>query len=386
MRIERPTLLLLFLASGMATTVEAQTVPATYTGYTPRQLMSPGMENSGLQGVHPAVGGNPALYEYYRQVSHQSAPKPLREPKEPSGQLPPDPWGRQRLELPTPVAGHGFAGQSPLGLNTSPDAKTMGIRLDTTYGLIRSIDIGGYYSEHQHLGAVGGTILPFQSPCCVIGTRVLGAYTDQLSMVADTGALSVDLFWGTRYKTTYLKVGPFWDWQIDVGKVGVAFSMLAKAPIIEFITVDSAFGFGVGDNLIGPETDPYFGIYPRRVESADFDMQIRVGTFLSERVQVGVTGNYYDYEFNYHEWGAGAFANIYVGRVRFGLDVTGGDEGLRGYTTMSFGWGASRTDRPQDCRFIPVDTVAWVTRATDRDISVRLRETFTGNPPPAPVP
>lgn len=384
MRIERPTLFLLFLAGGLGSAVEAQTVPANYTGYTPAQLMNPAVDESALGGVRSAAGGNPALYQYYKQVSHQSAPKPLRDPPVPDGQLPPDPWGRQRLEMPTPVEGFGFAGQSSEGLNTSPDAKTMGIRLDTSYGLVRSLDIGGYYSEHQYVGAAGATILPFQTPCYVVGSRVLGGYTDQASMIADSGVLSVDLFFGTRYKTTYFKVGSFWDWQVDMGKVGLSFSMLGKAPILGYLTADTAFAFGTGDNQIGPEREVYFGVLPRRVESADFDMQIRVGKFLNERFQVGATGNYYEFEFAWQEWGAGAFANIYLGRVRFGLDVTGGDEGLRGYTTMAIGWGAPREERPQDCRFIPIDTVAWVTRVTDRDISVRLRESFTGRLPPAP--
>lgn len=379
------------------------------------------------QGVVSAAGnfpsapspttGNAALYRYYSQpnasalirttytqpnggaanqgqtypVTPMGAPAPSLSGFQPvahqehmSNPFPPDPKGPRRMELPTPVEGFGLAGAPKGALNTSPDPLTMGIRLDTSFPLLRSLDVGGFYSEHQDVGAFGLTLLPIQTPCWIVGTRLLGTRIENLSMLGDSNGLSIDSYVGSRYKMTYFKVGSFWDWQDAFGKIGLSASVLTKVPILGFLTTDSAFAWGLGDPRFGPTRDLFFGVNPRRVANADFDMQIRVGKFFTENLQIGGTGNYYEFEFNYQEWSAGGFANIYWGRFRFGLEVTGGDEGLRGFSTLSVNWGPARENRPQDCRFIPVDTVAWVTRATDRDISVRNRESFTGVLPPAP--
>lgn len=360
--------ILLAVAGIWAGSALAQELPAT--DWRPA---GSGYESSGQ--VQNALGGNPALYSYYQRVAFQQR----------TGQpLPPDPTGPERMQLPTPAEGFGYYGAPHEALNTNPAPKTMGIRLDTSYTLLRSIDAGVFLSEHQDIFAGGFTLLPYQTPCFVVGTRVLGDFVDNLSMTNDTGGFSADIFLGTRYKTTYWKFGAFYDWQDELGKVGGTCSLLTKAPIFGFLTFDTAFAAGVGPDDVGPTREPFFGVRPRRVEAADYDMQLRVGKFITPNLQIGATGNYYQFEYTKEERGAGAFANIYCGRVQFGFDVTGGDEGLRGFCTVSIAWGAHPSEHPQDCRFIPLDTVAWVTSPTMRDISVRLRDSFTGPLPLAP--
>lgn len=301
------------------------------------------------------------------------------------GPLPPDPWGPERMTLPTPVEGFGYLGAPHEALNTSPDAKTMGIRLDTSYTFLREFNSGVFLSEHQDVFASGVTILPYQSPCLIIGTRALGSFISNNAMVADTGSFSLDLYGGTRYKDIYIKMGPFWDSQGNFGKVGFTYGALAMVPVIGNLTADCAFGWGVGTDVFGPTTDP-LGFRLRRVQNANNDIQLRIGKFCSANCQVGITGNYYDWSLLPREWGAGAFSNWYWGRFMLGLDVTGGREGLRGFVQAGWSWGSHPNEHPQDCRFIPLDTVAWVTRAVNRDISLRLRQAFNGPLPPLVVP
>lgn len=298
--------------------------------------------------------------------------------------LPPDPWGHERLARPTPAEGFGYAGVSSVGLNQRPDSKTVGIRLDTTYRLVRAFELGVYLSEHQHVGGGGVTLLPYQSPCFIIGTRILANTISNNAMTADQAGFSLDLYGGTRYKTLYLKFGPIWDYQSTFQKTGLAFAAMDNFPLIGNLTVDSAFAFGVSSDQITLPRDPQFGLRARRVESADFDMQIRLGKFWCENFQAGATVNYYDWNYTPSEWGAGAFCNIYFGRCALGLDMTGGDERWRGFATFTVSWGAHPCKHPQDCNHIPVDTVAWVTRSIMRDPSIRLRDSFTGPLPPFP--
>lgn len=294
----------------------------------------------------------------------------------PGEHIPPDPNGLARFQMPTPTPGYNYAGVSSIGYNTDPFPETTGIRLDTTYGLVRSMDLGTYFSEHQFVGAGGFTVLPFQNPGAVIGVRMLGDYVDNESMVPDVGGFSLDLFGGTRYKATYLKLGVLWDFQDRYQKVGPEFSALTHVPLLGTLTLDSAFGFGIGAVTITPPINPVNFRF-RAVRVADLDTQVRVGRFMNRNVQLGATANYYQYDQTPDEWGAGGFCNLYLGQFIIGGDVSGGSEGLRGFVTFSTGWGKSPCDRPQDWR-VPVDTMAWVTRAPERDVQVKLRESFTG--------
>lgn len=319
--------------------------------------------------------GNPPLYQYYsglQQAKHEYEQA-----------LPPDPFGIERFHQPTPVRGAHFTGDN-YSLNTRPDTPTMGIRLDTTYSFLRETNVMVAMSEHQTVVGAGATLLPIQTPCWLIGVRALGVYADNQTMIEDEPGASFDLFFGTRYKTVYMKVGALWDNHDDFQKVGATGSLLTKVPLLGVVTVDTAFGLGTGGPDFFPMRDPRFNIRQRRVEVANYEHQIRIGKFWTENVQFGFTSNYLEFEGALDEWGAGAFANLYMGRFTLGLDITGGDEGLRGYVNLAYRWGAGDADRPRDCRLMPIDTVSWITRATDRDISVRLRESFTGPLRPFP--
>lgn len=296
----------------------------------------------------------------------------------PAAPLPPDPWGPERMALPTPVAGHGLAGVPDVALNSAPDAKTMGIRLDTSYGFLRETYFGNFISEYQYVLSAGATFLPYQSPCLILGTRILGNWNNNNSMVQDSGGLSLDVFGGTRYKGLYLKMGPLWDYQEQFSKVGFTVGTLYNVPVLGPWSSDLAVAWGSDGDVFGPTRDPINNLNLRRVEAANFDCQLRVGRFFSPYCQAGVTGNYYNWTYTSREWGAGAFLNVFFGRLMTGLDLTGGAEGLRGYVTFGYSWGAPDCEHPQDCNLIPVDTVGWVTRAVLRDPSIRLRESFTG--------
>jgi hypothetical protein len=311
----------------------------------------------------PAAGRLP--YQYHQPVRHDGRGDTLQ----------PDPWGPQRFRLPTYINDHGYYGAPAVAHNTRPDPHTLGIRLDTSYGLLREITGAEYLSEHQNLSAGSVTILPYQSPCFLLGFRAMGGYADNHSVTDDSETLTLDLYAGTRYKSLYFKTGAFWDTQDHFGKVGLTFSAMSNLPILGVWTVDSAFAFGSGADQFSM---PNVAFMSRRVETADLDAQIRLGRYLTPCLQLGCTGNYSTYDFLNEEWGAGAFCNLTFGRLRITLDVTGGDEGLRGFTSFAWSFGKRGCDHPQDCRYGAIDTVSWVSRVADRDPSIRLRESFTG--------
>lgn len=287
-----------------------------------------------------------------------------------------DPWGPQRMETPTPVANSEFAGSGCIDRAQSPDSATMGIRLDTTYTFVRETMAGVYTGEHQAVYAAGATILPLQTPCVIFGIRGLGTYADNMSITKDTEGATADFFFGTRYKRTYLKAGGFWDWQQHWGKAGATASVMTYFPLLHVVTADFNYAYGNGTMVYGPNTATGY----RQVLNADYTGELRLGKFFCRELQAGFTGRYLDYNGKIRgELSFGAFANVYLWRMILGTDLTGGDEGLRGYATVSFGWGCAPSRHPQDARLAPVDTVSWITRPTDRDISVQLREWWTSN-------
>lgn len=288
-----------------------------------------------------------------------------------------------RNAQPTPTPGYGFDGNSSYNLSTDPGSTTTGIRLDTAYGLARNVETAMYLSELQDTTLTGMTVLPYQSPCSVVGIRGMGGYADNMSVSSDTGVYSIDAFFGTRYKKLYHKIGAFIDGYDHWKKVGLAYSALTDLPILGVVTVDTAFGFSASSDSFNTNIRGY-DFRSLRVEQTKTDYQIRVGKFWNEWVQTGFTGNYYPFDYVPDEWGAGGFMNLYLGRYQISGDVTGGKEGLRGYVKLAINWGYLPSQRPRDCNLVGVDPVAWVTRATDRDQSVRLRDSLTGPIPVAP--
>lgn len=294
-------------------------------------------------------------------------------------------YSQWRMEQPTPVAGHGFAGVSPMNLSTEEPSATVGPRLDTTYWIARDLETGVFLSEHQAVFLGGGTILPLQTPCWVFGVRGMAGYVDNLSMTDDTeGAYSIDAFFGTRYKTLYSKIGFLMDDYEPYRKLGVTVSTLTELPVVGTCTADLAYGFrNQPDEIFVNDRDPVT-FRARRVQQCENEMQLRIGKFCSEKCQIGATYNYYDFQNTEDEWGAGGFVSVYLGRFQMTFDLTGGEERLRGYVRVAYSFGAHPCNTARDCRVSDVNAIAWVSRPTDRDQSIRLRESYTGPLPPAP--
>jgi hypothetical protein len=307
------------------------------------------------------------------------------EPTGPS-RMPPDPFGPQRLNMPMPERNADFAGGNQRNTNTRPDEKSLGIRLDTSYDFFREIEVGFYGSEHQNVSSAAISFLPIQTPCWVVGTRLGAAYNGNNGMDNDIGGATTDLFFGTRVGHAYLKLGYFCDWTSEFRKHGVAGSALAKFGPIGNLTFDGAFGFGSGNDRMTTQNDI---LLFRRVEIAEMDGQVRVGKYLSTWFQTGLSYQWANFTHAEDEFSGGLFANWFVGRVTVSADVTGGTSGLRGYLVLGFNWGGGCNidTHPIDPIFDnPIDTVSWVTRATRRDITMKLRETDTGVGPPQIVP
>lgn len=293
-------------------------------------------------------------------------------------------YSQSAMQQPTPSAGHGFHGVPNGNLSTQDPSPTVGPRLDTTYWLVREFEVGGYLSEHQHVAIGGPTILPIQTPCWLFGVRGMGGYVTNLSYTDSEEVYTIDAFFGTRYKTLYSKVGFLMDDFQRHRKIGITASALTELPALGTWTADFACGFRNREDEIFPDERWPLTLRSRRVEQADHDVQVRIGKFVRENIQMGFTYNYYDFDFTPDDSGYGAFGNFYCGRFRFGWDITGGTEGLRGYLRLAYSFGAHPCDAPRDCRVNNVDAIAWISRATDRDVSIRLRESFTGPPPALP--
>jgi hypothetical protein len=290
---------------------------------------------------------------------------------------PADPYGPARMQMPTPVRGHDFHGTPDLATSTRPDTKTIGLRLDDTYGLFRSIDTGLFMSEYQTDYLGGFTIMPLQTPCYLVGLRAMFGEEDNMSVRPDATALSFDLYAGTRYKALYSKFGVNWDHKENYGKTGLSVGFLFAAPIIHNMTIEGSFSKGYGGDIVGPERGEFFRL--RRVEVADIDWQTRIGTFLTPELQMGAVYNYNDWDFADPEYSAGLFANYFAGRNKFGMEISGGDEGLRGFLTWSYSFGTKRSEQPTDCNIPGVPVLDWISRPVDRDLSVRSRYSWTGN-------
>ena len=301
------------------------------------------------------------------------------------GQIPSPVLGEARLHQPTPTPGYGFDGVSDINRLTGDRLyNTIGIRLDKSYDLVREVETGVYLSESQHVFNGGVTILPYQSPCWIMGMRLLGGYVTNASIEDDTGALSIDLWGGTRYKSLYVKSGGFWDGQESWGKAGFTASFLFDPLFMDNMVIETAFGYGYGGPEIGPEVNFDTTGRFKVVDEPDLDMQVRFGSYLSQFVEAGISLHHIRYDRTYDEFNTGGYFNFYMGETRLGIDFTGGDTGPRGYVTLAYNWGGPKWQNLRDCNYQNVDTVAWLTRHTMRDVTVQLRED-DGGPFPLPV-
>jgi hypothetical protein len=368
---------------------------------------SPMYAPGGMGGPAGGMGpGSPspqsALFNYYNQgaaggpmgmgppdgpMGMGGPPPGMGAPGGPPGRLPPDPFGPQRLHMPIPSRNDDFAGGTEKNIDTRPDARGIGPRLDSSYTFFREWEVGYYGSEHQHVTAAAISWLPIQTPCWVVGARTGLSWNFNTGVADDMIGATTDLFWGTRFGHTYFKIGYFCDWTSDFRKHGIESSILTKLGPLGNVTFDGAFGFGAGDDIF--ESRHPLTNLARRTEIARDDFQIRVGKFLSPYFQTGLSGAWTNFATSENEFSGGLFANWFVGRTTLSVDLTGGTSGLRGYLVCGFNWGggANIDAHPIDPYFDnPIDTTSWVTRATRRDITMKLRESETGFGPPQILP
>lgn len=245
--------------------------------------------------------------------------------------------------------------------NQSGYSSTTGIRLDTSYRLVRETSGFSTINEEQVVSGGGVTILPYQSPCVIAGFRCLGEYVHHRTTSLDDGGLALDGYLGTRYKTLYLKGGLFWDRQRAHERVGATVGALTTFPCLGNLSIDAAFGFDPKGDVL------------TNLEVTDNDLQLRIGTFVTPHLQVGGTGRLLEFSRSRDEYGTGMFMNLYHGRWILGVDVTGGEEGARGFVHLAFSWGPHPANHPRDVEFDGIDTVGWLTRAVDRDLAIPIR-------------
>ncbi|QDU64151.1 hypothetical protein Pan216_50400 [Planctomycetes bacterium Pan216] len=290
--------------------------------------------------------------------------------------------GYDALYQPTPVA-NTLQGNPNLTTSTNSTNGLAGPRLDTTYNFLRDTQFYGFIEEEQTLIMAGGTLLPIQTPCVIFGTQGLFGYAGNDTRYNDSLEFSIDSYLGWRYKTVYMKLDAFIDWEEEYQKVGGAVSAMANLPLVRVMTLDLAIASGLGADSFGPQRG---GIRNqlKRVQTASVDYQIYVGKYFCPFWQLGWSGRYLTYDDTLDETYGGLFTNLYLGRFRFGGEVVGGTGGLRGFVTAAVNWGVPPKRHPMDRHYNGVDTIGWVTQAPIRNHSIEIRDSFTGPPTPLP--
>jgi hypothetical protein len=242
------------------------------------------------------------------------------------------------------------------------------------------------YSNPEHTVANAGTTLTLLATDCIgIGGRaLLGATVDD--DLRDELYFSGDAFAGFRLPgEIWIKGGFLYDQQDDFYKYGPTFGAVLLADAKHPITVDFAYGMGQGDIRPNKANTGIVGI-------ADDDVQLRVGTYLSRMLQIGLSGNWarWDSEFFDDDSGIGGFLRIGVADLDITVDVTNGNLGTRGFANIAYVFGGpnKRSWRDGDiCGFVdrPQD---WLTRPIIRDVSLRVQEVegvrLPGPPPGGP--
>lgn len=293
------------------------------------------------------------------------------------------------------MGGPGYQGGSP-GLNVTnsidpntsvnvygnpdPEANSFGTQVmhRSPGGIIRSFEVGTYANDDQMVISAGGTTALFERDGFGIGARGLvnGAdYGDRTRLNQAFGA-SGDLFMGKRCydyfgNEHWFKVGGFIDSYYgdeQYGKYGPTFSAIFFANERPALTFDFALGFGYGDDR------SLLPIAPEVLSVADRDYQVRIGGFVNPCLQLGVSGNVYEWTDGHEtEYGAGPFANMMLGNWRLGLDFSTGQGGARGFANVAYLFGPKIPTGTLAATGVPgVNGQAWLFQPTQRDITVRL--------------
>lgn len=249
---------------------------------------------------------------------------------------------------------------------------------------IRDLQTAVYSNPEQTVVNAGTTLTLLSTDCIGIGGRaLLGSTVDD--DLKDELHFSGDAFAGFRLPgEIWLKGGFLYDTQDDFYKYGPTFAAVLMADAKHPITVDFAYGMGQGDIRANKANTGIVGI-------ADDDVQLRVGTYLSRMLQVGMSGNWarWDNEFFEDDSGIGGFFRVGVADLDITVDVTNGNLGTRGFANVAYVFGGpnKRSWRDSDlCAYVdrPQD---WLTRPVTRDASLRLQNVEGArlpNPPGGP--
>ena len=385
------TLLTLAAAACWMPATPAQDMPHAAGGPMPGGMGMPyGSPGMGMPGGDPGMGSAPtgyggpqgtdwgaALGNYY-----QGGPAPVH------GRFPTsDPFGPQRMAMPSLGLEREHAGGTMRNEILRPDSETLGIRLDSSYTLIREIELGGYFSERQEIAVLGGTLLPFQAPGWLVGFRGAATINGNGSDTVNLVGASTDTFLSTRYKHSYYKLGFLMDYTSKNQMFGGTFAALTRLPLIGNMTFDGAFSSGSGSDDNRLPLDPLTG-RRTRVEVARSNFQMRVGKYVTNWYQTGLSASVTNFTNVNDQSQYGVWANWFHGGKTIGWDVAGGRGGLRGYVTLGLNWGGGKNIdlHPIDTGYDnPIDTVSWATRAPRRDPTIQLRSSNTGDPLPAVV-
>ncbi len=286
-----------------------------------------------------------------------------------------------------------------VSLSGSPDpggySMGAGFSLNPNAGglYIRDLQAAVYTNQEQTVVNAGTTFTLYSNDYFGIGGRALlgGTVDDD---VQDELHFSGDAFAGVRLPgEIWLKGGFLYDTQDNFYKIGPSAGLVLMADAKHPVTVDFAYGFGAGNVR---ENQSHTGI----LAVADDDIQLRVGTFVSPMLQVGMSGNWsrWDDEQFTDDQGIGGFARINIADLQLTVDVTEGDLGTRGFVNVAYVFGGPHRRswrQPSDGSGFVDQPRDWLTRPVMRDTSLRVQQVIARqdgggqlpNPPiPPPIP
>ncbi|MEM7698198.1 MAG: hypothetical protein AAF236_07325 [Verrucomicrobiota bacterium] len=189
-------------------------------------------------------------------------------------------------------------------------------------------------TEFQTLLSAGVSSVLFETDSYLIACQALGGYAFGHKHFADSWHGSFDIY-GARAlgseEKHFLKLGVFVDVEEDFGKWGPEAALLLGADKQHPVTLDFAYGHGLGGEF-------EFNNYVWSV--AEHDLQLRAGVFLSENLQVGLSGQYQkwdDLSGTEEDWKTGGFVNWYSDKgLVFSIGAAAGEQGTNGFASLSF--------------------------------------------------
>lgn len=259
----------------------------------------------------------------------------------------------------------------------SPDPENYGIGAgfnSRNWLYFRDLQAAVYTNQEQTVVNAGTTMTLLSNDRYALAGRALfGATVDD--NLQDELHFSGDAYAGIRLPgEIWLKGGYFYDTQDSFYKHGPAVGAVLLADAKHPITVDFAYAMGGGNIRANQAKTGILGV-------ADDDVQIRVGTYLSPMMQLGVSANWADWDnpIFKDDSGVGGFARMSIADLDIIVDVTNGDLGTRGFVNVAYVFGGPQRKSWRDRYASPfVDQPEdWMTRPVIRDTSLRVQQVVT---------